>query len=347
MPNKAGVTIVGGGLAGTVLALTCFEKQLRFKLVDKPAANSSSRVAAGMWNPVTFKKCNLSWQAVAQIEKLHEFYSAWEKKLKVSFFHPMRSEKLVPNAEYYNNWSARSSAAPYNRFLGNIHSADRNQYPILKGADSATLAQVMQAGYLDVPVFIDAAHDFLRKEGLYEEEQYNSTEALKTKNKVIFAEGFALKSNDFFNYLPLNGTHGDILTIKADIKSNSIFNFGKFLLPLKDGIFRYGSTYNWTLKTSDVSEEGKQELVEHWAKHFDASFDIIEQKAGIRPTVKDRIPLVGKHPEHHHLYCFNGLGTKGVMIAPWLADNFVQSLMGLAELNKEVNIDRFEALWKK
>lgn len=347
MANTSKALIVGGGLAGTIVALTCYEKKLPFTLLDTPNKKSSSRVAAGMWNPVTFKKCNLSWQAVAQISKLHSFYAAWEMKLNASFFHPMPSEKLVPNPEYFNNWTARSSAAPYNQFLGNIHSADRNQYPILKGADSATLAQVMQAGYLDVPVFLDAARDFLRKEGVYKEEQYNSTEALKTKRKVIFAEGFALKSNEFFNYLPLNGTHGDILTIKADIKSNSIFNFGKFLLPLKDGLFRYGSTYNWTLKTSDVSEEGKQELVDHWAKHFEAPFEIIEQKAGIRPTVKDRIPLVGKHPEHDNLYCFNGLGTKGVMIAPWLADNFVQSLMGLAELNKEVNIDRFEALWKK
>jgi glycine/D-amino acid oxidase-like deaminating enzyme len=347
MPKADKLIIVGGGLAGTVLALSCLEKNIPFVLLDQPKADSSSRVAAGMWNPVTFKKGNLSWEAVPQIKKLHSFYAQWEKTLDARFFHPMKSEKLVPNAEYYNNWSARSSATPYSQFLGDLQPVLANDYPILINKDKATVAQVMHAGYLDVPVFLDAAHLYLKNKGLYQEKEYLYAEALIDSEKVVFAEGFGLKNNPYFNYLPLNGTHGDILTIKANITSDRIFNFGKFLLPLPNGLFRYGSTYNWAKKDSDISEEGKQDLIEHWNKHFTTPFEIVEQKAGLRPTVKDRIPLVGQHPEYNHLYCFNGLGTKGVMIAPWLAENFVDSLMGLTEWNKAVNIDRFEALWKK
>tara|TARA_R110001592_G_scaffold325782_6_gene606406 strand:- start:42596 stop:43639 length:1044 start_codon:yes stop_codon:yes gene_type:complete len=347
MPETDNFLIVGGGLAGTVLALSCLEKNIDFQLWDVPVPNSSSRVAAGMWNPVTFKKCNLSWEAVPQIEKLHAFYTFWEKRLASNFFHPMESEKLVPNAEYYNNWSARSSAQPYSQFLGELEPASINSYPILLNNENATVAKVMQAGYLDVPIFLDAAHGYLKSKDLYQVKEFVYSEALKTTHKVIFAEGFGLKNNPYFNYLPLNGTHGDILTIKANINSQRIFNFGKFLLPLSDGLFRYGSTYNWAKKDSEISEEGREELIEHWNKHFSDSFEIVEQKAGLRPTVKDRVPLVGKHPEYHHLYCFNGLGTKGVMIAPWLAQNFVESILEQNTLNKAVNIDRFEALWKK
>lgn len=347
MANSERVQIVGGGLAGTVVALTCWEHNVPFILHDSTNPKSSSRVAAGMWNPVTFKRCNLSWEAVAQIEKLKSFYASWESKLDASFFHPMPSEKLVPNAEYFNNWTARSSAEPYQQFLGEITSASTKNYPILKKVEAADVASVKEAGYLNVPAFLDAAHEYLKAEGLFSNQKFSLADAEASEHKVVFAEGFQLKNNRYFNYLPLNGTHGDILTISANIKSRSIFNFGKFLLPLKNGSFRFGSTYNWSLKDSEISVEGREELEEHWEKHFSEPFEILDQKAGIRPTVKDRLPLVGKHPQRHDFYCFNGLGTKGVMIAPWLAENFILHLKGEAELNKEANIDRFESLWKK
>jgi hypothetical protein len=47
------------------------------------------------------------------------------------------------------------------------------------------------------------------------------------------------------------------------------------------------------------------------------------------------------------LLLFNGLGTKGVMNAPYFAINFVDSLEGKAELDAEVNIERFEKFFKK
>ncbi len=41
--------------------------------------------------------------------------------------------------------------------------------------------------------------------------------------------------------------------------------------------------------------------------------------AGVRPTVKDRRPLIGTHPMHSQLHVLNGLGTRGVMLGPAMA----------------------------
>lgn len=341
------VVIVGGGLAGTILALSCYDNNIPFHLKNIHNPSCSSLVAAGMWNPITFKKCNLSWRAVEQINALFPFYKSWEDKLNVSFFHPMTSKKLVSDPEYFNNWTARSAKSPYNRFLGDLQALDTSEFPTLKNGGERHVALVNEAGYVDVPVFINAAHAYLKNEGLYSEENYNASEAVKSMNLVVFAEGYGLKLNPYFNYLPLNGTHGDILTIKTNVYSKSIFNFGKFLLPLSNGTFRYGSTYNWQTKESSTTEQGKAELTEHWHKHFDSDFEVVDQKAGLRPTVTDRTPLVGQHPEHKNMYCFNGLGTKGVMIAPWLAQHFIDTLKGESALDKELDIKRFESLWTK
>ena len=70
----------------------------------------------------------------------------------------------------------------------------------------------------------------------------------------------------------------------------------------------------------------------------------MEHKAGVRPTVSDRRPLIGLHPENKQLAVFNGMGTKGVMIAPYFADQLVNLLLNNKSLSEEVDITRF---WNK
>jgi len=69
---------------------------------------------------------------------------------------------------------------------------------------------------------------------------------------------------------------------------------------------------------------------------------VVMHKAGIRPTVKDRRPFLGAHPDHNNLYVFNGLGTKGVSLAPYFAKHLVDHMVDGVELMKEVSIGRFE-----
>ena len=71
-------------------------------------------------------------------------------------------------------------------------------------------------------------------------------------------------------------------------------------------------------------------------------FEITNQQAGIRPTVNDRRPLIGLHPEHPQLAVFNGMGTKGVMLAPFFADQFANFLESATPIDKEVDIARFK-----
>ena len=63
--------------------------------------------------------------------------------------------------------------------------------------------------------------------------------------------------------------------------------------------------------------------------------------AGIRPTVKDRRPLVGRHSAHKNVYILNGLGTRGVMIAPYVASELFQFIENNKALDSEIDIKRF------
>ena len=69
---------------------------------------------------------------------------------------------------------------------------------------------------------------------------------------------------------------------------------------------------------------------------------LVDQIAGIRPTVLDRRPLIGQHPNLKNQYIFNGFGSKGVSLIPWCAQHFLAFLLDRQNaLNPELDIQRF------
>ena len=151
-----------------------------------------------------------------------------------------------------------------------------------------------------------------------------------------------MKQNPFFNYLPLNEAKGELITIHAPaLDIDFLLKSTLFVLPLGNHLYKVGATFNWTDKTSNPSEEGKIELIDKLAKVINVPYKIMDQTAGIRPTVAGRRPLVGKHPKHQNLAILNGLGTRGVMIGPTVAKALYNHLENQEELEKDIDIIRF------
>ena len=105
-------------------------------------------------------------------------------------------------------------------------------------------------------------------------------------------------------------------------------------------MYKVGATYDWKDKTNTPTEEGKQELIEKLSELISCDFEVVKHFAGVRPTVKDRRPLVGTHPEYSHLHVLNGLGTRGVMLGPYLANELFQHIEKNIPLEKEIDIIR-------
>ena len=94
-------------------------------------------------------------------------------------------------------------------------------------------------------------------------------------------------------------------------------------------------------KTNQPTKKGKEELMSKLKTFLSCEFEVVQHLAGIRPTVKDRRPLVGRHPEHKNLYVLNGLGTRGVMIAPYVAEKLYQFIENNEPLDSEIDVNRF------
>ena len=74
---------------------------------------------------------------------------------------------------------------------------------------------------------------------------------------------------------------------------------------------------------------------------INCEYEVIDQIAGMRPTVIDRRPLVGQHSKHKQLFVLNGLGTRGVMIAPYVAKQLFNFIEKGLRLDAEIAINRF------
>ena len=159
---------------------------------------------------------------------------------------------------------------------------------------------------------------------------------------IIFCEGVAIKNNPWFNWIPINPTKGEILTIQTDnLPEDESLNRKCFVLPIGNNTFRIGSTYAWNTYNTFPSEEGKEEISSNYKFISREPFSIVAHNAGIRPTILDRRPVMGAHEKHSNLFVFNGLGAKGYLLAPFLAAEFVAHLLKGSPIDKELRADRF------
>ena len=67
----------------------------------------------------------------------------------------------------------------------------------------------------------------------------------------------------------------------------------------------------------------------------------VQHLAGIRPTVKDRRPLIGTHYKYKQIHLLNGLGTRGVLLGPYLSDLLFSKIEFGIPLDQNVDINRY------
>jgi len=89
------------------------------------------------------------------------------------------------------------------------------------------------------------------------------------------------------------------------------------------------------------------ELLDKLNTFIRCDYEVVDQVAGIRPTVADRRPLLGRHPRHQNLYVLNGFGSHGVMVAPYAAHQLYNFIEKGVPLDSDVDIARFRKKFPK
>lgn len=345
--------IVGLGLSGAALAARLEERGRTFKVFDEGKLNSS-KVAGGMMNPVVLKRFTLAWNADKQLDTANAFYSALEDKVGVKFLQSVELFRKFASVEEQNNWFEAADNKVLSPFLDTELSFDINPaVPAEYG-----FGRVLGAKRVDTKKLLNAYSQYLTGKGFLETTRFNYDEVLVREDhveyqetaakRIVFCEGFGLRKNPFFDYLPLTGNKGEYIIVHSpDFKLPTTIKSSVFISPLGNDFYAVGATYNHSDKSLEPTTGAREELEAKLRKLISVPFKVVDQVAGIRPSTVDRRPVVGIHPEYHNVYCCNGFGSRGVLIAPTVADDLLQYIEDKRALPEEIDLSRFTRKWYK
>lgn len=339
--------IVGLGLAGLAYAEHLLAREKSFVVISDRSQNASM-VAGGLYNPVILKRFTAAWNGAKQLEYAIPFYEVLEEKLskKIDFQLPIL--RRFASVEEQNLWFQASDKPSMAPFLSLKLSENVNpglyvphQFGRLMGTGRVATKSLINAyerylsslGQLVTESFDHSLLSLSDQEVFYKDWQ---------AHKMVFAEGFGLQKNPFFDFLPLEGTKGEVLTLRIpNLNESAIVKSGVFLIPLGEDLYRLGSTYFWRDKTEGSTEAAKEFLLERLERFMTLPYEIVSHAWGVRPTVSDRRPLVGRHPKYPNLYVLNGMGSRGVMTAPTAAKALTEFIYEGRSLDPEMDIKRF------
>ncbi len=343
MSNKVDYIIVGQGLAGTVLAIKLLSRGKKVIVFDEETDSSSSKVALGMVNPVTGRKLVKSWKVDTLLPEAISFYKKVEKLFNVELLHFTDIIRLFSSSKDINEWQLRQSDENYGDYLSDVCEIKEDEINAEHGG-------IIKRGFwLDIPKMLQLFKSLYQTSIVNEVFNHDEVVFLDNNvkyknfetNRVVFCDGYKGAENPFFKMLPFNLSKGEILTIKSDFSFDKILNKGGSLVPVNDDEYKIGGTFVWDDLSKVVTLKGREHLEHKLSSMINCSYSVLKQEVGIRPTVKDRRPFIGVHPNYNQLCIFNGLGTKGVSLAPYYAGHLVEFLEMGGSLDAEVCISRF------
>lgn len=335
--------IVGLGIGGISLAYQLMLRGISFIVVNKSTEHSSSRVASGLVNPITGRNYVKSWMIDQLLPYAQRFYQDLFKLLGVDIINDKRILRSLKNAEEENKWLSRSGDPKYQQYI-HPSTADINYKPYLNNFFS--LGLVNESFSVKSDILIDRFTDLLKSRHAYMEEDFVHSDLsingiFQYKNisadHIIFAEGYNVVNNLYFNYLPFAHAKGEVLICRIpEMPDDYIIKFHKFFVPIAKEFFWVGSTYEWQFDDHKPTKAKRDELENFLKEFLKVPYVIEDHLAGVRPATKYRRPFVGAHPDINKMYIFNGLGTKGFSLAPFWSQYLIDYILNPSSIHPEL-----------
>lgn len=346
MKTEDKILIIGAGLAGICLAKQLEKRNQAFTVIDS-GLNESSVIAAGQINPLVFRRMTKSWRIDEFLPYSKQFFKELASEWNDEFYIEIPIRRSFSHDQERDLWLKKQSQEAYKPYMKLLDEDDSSRSDVYNEYGTA---KVLQSAFVRSKEFVKAAHTWL-KEKLYLQQSTFDFSLFDPStltydgirfSKVIFCEGYRGVNNPYFSYLPLETTKGEVLTVRSnEIPTDEAYNRKCFIIPIGNDLYKVGATYAWKTNNTELTNEAKEELIEKAKQLTPYSFELVNHEAGIRPTVLDRRPLMGKHPTFDNLFIFNGLGTKGYLLAPLLAEEFAAFLFDNKPLQAECSITRF------
>ena len=339
--------IVGQGLAGSLLAKELLRRGRTVHVVDDRWKSSSSQVAAGLMTPLTGRRFTLT-------KDYPELFALARARLtEFGVFRPLQVYRMFVDEEQRTRGLKRTECTSCQPFISRVTSA---RGELDEGLTDEFGGALMNGAWVDLPKLMSEVRSELIAIGSLTEASFDPAEAIASADGVswrqvragalVYCDGYKSAQRGPFKYLPWQPAKGEALTIRADIADKPfILNREGWALPLGQGVWRTGTNWQWDRLDEDPTEAQKEKLIGRFRGYFGrhVSVEVDAHIAGVRPCTSDNHPFLGIHPTEPRTYLFGGLGPRGTVWAPAMADEMAAYLCDGRALRKECDLARFPA----
>ncbi|MBL8012371.1 MAG: FAD-binding oxidoreductase [Candidatus Omnitrophica bacterium] len=328
------ILIVGQGIAGSVLAWHLLKAGHSITVADDNHRESSTIISAGIINPITGQRLAVLPQFDLFFKSALATYDQMSADLGIELFVPkpiirvLRSREEFERARYLQNLT---SAQPY---ISGLHEPGYYGNGLIDPFGTLTIAQ---GGYLQTYRLLTALKRYLIDRQILVEEELRYDDLIikehgvSWKNQlfgaVIFCEGFKAKGNPWFKDLPYNFAKGEILRIAFDAAAlpDAILCQQQWCLPQDDASYLAGSTYDRENINTQTTDEGQKTILKGLNDFIPSTVRVLNAWAAVRPVMLNPKPVMAFHPSNPRLAIFNGFASKGILWAPYYANQLIHS----------------------
>lgn len=305
------IRVVGGGIAGVLVAWELRKRGRAVCLVDDGRPGRASAVAAGLLNPVTGKRFRLADPERRLLPTAIATFSELATATGERLFHPLPIFREFRDDREREAWEKRSGDPGVARFVARN---DREGITFQGGG----WVDYRALGRLPARLGIPQTRESVPTAGGHRDREITAT---------VYCTGH---SPELFPELPWLPAAGDLMTVRLPGWDGSAIRLrGLFTVPLGGERFRVGATYVWENLDPAPHEERRRELLGQLRDWTGIEPTVERHEVGIRPALQTRQPVFGPIGEREFL--LNGLGSKGSLWAPWAAAELVRMIFGERE----------------
>ena len=334
--------IIGQGIAGSTLALELMKRGSKVLVVDRGDPGSSSRVAAGLVTPLTGKGLNAAWRQREYLPIAEQFYRDLEKRTGEKVYYTTEVRRLLRTEAEETKWQKKLET---HAEWGNLVETSKDDLDLGHGVIS-----MPRGAWLDTKKLIEVIRKELEREGAFYEADFCEGDVTfhsegcqwqhVTAKKIILCQGaYGLGNGGWFGDVAHRCAKGEILTLKIEgLEGDKRYHADGWLAAREDGTWKAGATYDWKNLNSEPTEDGRDEVLGKISTWCNRPLEVVGHEAGIRPIIRNSRPVMGFHDEYKQLGFFNGLGSKGTLMAPATASHFADVLTGKCEQDPELSM---------
>lgn len=344
--------IIGQGISGTWLSYYLEKAGKNFLVIDNNFNYSSSKIAAGIINPVTGRRHVTVWKAEEILPFAWGAYNQIGLELGITAISQKNIIDFFPSPQMRVSFFQRIEEKGENVFDFPESGQFNDYFEFDFGC-----GEIKPVYTAHLETLLPAWRENLKLNAQLLEEEFEISELKVSANKIqyknitasaiIFCDGINSNDNPHFKQLPFAPNKGEVLLVEIpDLPRERIYKKGMLLTPLQGmgALWWIGSNYAWEFDNPDPTKEFRDKtelLLKNWLK---IPYKIVDHLSGIRPATLERRPFVGFHPLYPNIGILNGMGTKGCSLAPFLAKQLVDQILFDKPIDPEANVKRFQKI---